>query len=46
MLSAGRIGQEKGNGTCADFLMPAISGVSIARSRTYGFGLSRKPETL
>jgi len=28
VLSASRIGQEKGDGTCADFLMLAISGVN------------------
>ncbi|MGD0216280.1 MAG: hypothetical protein ABSC45_02060 [Desulfobaccales bacterium] len=43
VLSAGRIGQEKGDGTCGDFLMPAISGASTVRSRNYGFGLN--PET-
>lgn len=40
VLSVDRIGQEKGDGTCADFLMPAISGASTVRSRTYGFGLN------
>ena len=43
VLSADRVGQEKGDRTCADFLMPAISGASTVRSRTYGFGLN--PET-
>jgi hypothetical protein len=28
VLSAGKVGQEKGDGTCADFLMPAISGAN------------------
>jgi hypothetical protein len=43
VLSAARVGYEKGDGTCADFLMPAISGASTVLSRTYGFGLN--PET-
>lgn len=36
MLQASEVGQENGDGTRADFLMPAISGS--------GFGLSRKPD--
>jgi len=43
VLPAGEVGREKGDGTCADFLMPAISGASTVRSRTYGCGLN--PET-
>ncbi len=43
MLPAGEVGLEKGKGTCADFLMPAISGLNTVRSRTYSFGLN--PET-
>jgi len=43
VLSVGEVGLEKRNGTCADFLMPALSGASTVRSRTYGFGLN--PET-
>jgi hypothetical protein len=39
VLSPGKVGQEKGDGTCVDFLMPAISGRQH-RSRTYGFGLN------
>ncbi len=43
VFQAGKVGQEKGDGTCADFLMPAISGASTVRSRTCSFGLN--PET-
>jgi hypothetical protein len=42
--SAGKFGQEKGDGTRVDFLMVAYSGVSTTRSRTYDLGLSRKPD--
>ncbi len=28
VLPAGEVGQDKGDGTCVDFLMPAISGVN------------------
>jgi hypothetical protein len=40
MFYVGKVGQENGDGTCVDFLMPAISGASTVRSRTYGFGLN------
>jgi hypothetical protein len=36
VLPVGSIGQEKGDSTRADFLMPATSGVSTARARTRG----------
>ncbi len=40
VFSAGRIGYEKRDGTCADFLMSAISGASTVRAHTYAFGLN------
>ena len=40
MFYVGKVGQENGDGTCVDFLMPAISGAGTVRSRTYGFGLN------
>jgi hypothetical protein len=46
VLSAGEVGQDKGDGTPCDFSMLAASGVSIVRSRTRDLGLSRKPEQL
>ena len=36
VLPAGEVGQEKGDGTRADFLMPAPSGVNTSQSRTAG----------
>jgi hypothetical protein len=41
----GGVGQWKGDGTWDDFLIPAVSGVSTARSSTSGLCLSRKPDT-
>ena len=46
MLSAGEVGQEKGDATPTDFLMPAASGVSPTRSRARDLGLSWKPKRL
>ncbi|MFH1596932.1 MAG: hypothetical protein ABIG94_11315 [Pseudomonadota bacterium] len=43
VLSAGKFGKEKGDGTRADFLMIAAPGVSTTRSRTSGLGLSQEP---
>ena len=43
VLPAIEVGQEKGDDTRADFLVPAASGASTVRSRTSGPGLSRKP---
>jgi len=37
------VGQRRASATCVDFFMPTAFGVSIARSRTYSFGLN--PET-
>jgi hypothetical protein len=45
VLSAGEVGQGKDGGTRADFFLPAASGVSTARSRTYGLSLRREPDT-
>ena len=33
VLPAGKVGQEKGHGACADFLMPTAFGVITTRSR-------------
>jgi hypothetical protein len=33
VLSAGKVGQEKGDGTCADFSILAVSGASTIRAR-------------
>ena len=42
---AGNVGRGSGHGPRADFFQPAVSGVNIARSRTSGLCLSRKPDT-
>jgi len=45
VLAAGKVGQEKGDGTRAAFFLPAASGVGTIRSRTSGLGPHRKPNT-